>query len=123
MVVVTLFLYLFQIWWSGRQLCEIQSLTGQPCVYPVLLTFRFGSSINRILNALVIKRMYYLNISKYSLLKIPFGSPGSQACPSVGVYVNGVETCFSYNCFSAGIRLYDFILILVFDTSSAINCL
>jgi len=23
-----------QIWWSGRQLCEIQSLTGQPCVYP-----------------------------------------------------------------------------------------
>eukprot|EP00795_Rhopilema_esculentum_P006867 gene6867-12467_t len=23
-----------QIWWNGRQLCEIRSLTGQPCVYP-----------------------------------------------------------------------------------------
>eukprot|EP00794_Sanderia_malayensis_P015308 gene15308-16885_t len=23
-----------QIWWSGRQLCEIRSFTGQPCVYP-----------------------------------------------------------------------------------------
>ena len=30
-----------QIWWNGRHLCETTSMTGQPCVYPVRLSFYY----------------------------------------------------------------------------------